>query len=522
MADSKNEIVSSTAIPQCMPMPMAAAPVIHYVGYLNHPIDDRYMSVPPLDTNIHLHGFEGPADQENVFLSTLSTPVHACEYHITVPRTQPPGTYFYHPHVHGASGVQVGSGLSGAWIVEPEGPQLARVVEHVIMLRYRLPIRLDNLFAPDGDPIVDAAAAHEGAMKVAHRVPYDPFDPPPWPLSYPMSAGGVVLAANGCDGISSEPLLSLNGSDAPVSLDIPAGETQLLRVVNATPDSPKTLQLQDSAGRSEPLLVVAFDGVPISGDAEHPLARYISMNHVLLASSARADILLTGALGQTLTLSSGHFCEGKDAFFQMHHDLLRIRAITSAGGHAGAITSSRAQIDDTPAAKLVAFARVHPYHIRRRAITFTEYAFPKIGKIPLRFAYYITDTTDRRFREHPFWPVYPAGRIVPSNPDIIVKAGTVEEWYLINTTMEAHEFHIHQMSFVEEKSPAGVPLMVDVAFVPVGKLLPNPADPNYPLVRPSITKILLDFRRVPRGTFVFHCHMLFHEDHGMMAIVRIE
>ncbi|MDE1887157.1 MAG: multicopper oxidase domain-containing protein, partial [Gammaproteobacteria bacterium] len=58
--------------------------------------------------------------------------------------------------------------------------------------------------------------------------------------------------------------------------------------------------------------------------------------------------------------------------------------------------------------------------------------------------------------------------------------------------------------------------------VPVGKLLPNLHDPNFPLIQPSITKIILDFRHVPRGTFVFHCHMLFHEDHGMMGTIRVE
>jgi FtsP/CotA-like multicopper oxidase with cupredoxin domain len=27
---------------------------------------------------------------------------------------------------------------------------------------------------------------------------------------------------------------------------------------------------------------------------------------------------------------------------------------------------------------------------------------------------------------------------------------------------------------------------------------------------------------VPKGTFVFHCHMLYHEDHGMMGVIRVE
>lgn len=29
-------------------------------------------------------------------------------------------------------------------------------------------------------------------------------------------------------------------------------------------------------------------------------------------------------------------------------------------------------------------------------------------------------------------------------------------------------------------------------------------------------------RRASKGTFVFHCHMLFHEDHGMMRTIRVE
>ena len=32
----------------------------HYVGYLNHTIDDRYHArSTPVDTNLHLHGYQG-------------------------------------------------------------------------------------------------------------------------------------------------------------------------------------------------------------------------------------------------------------------------------------------------------------------------------------------------------------------------------------------------------------------------------------------------------------------------------
>lgn len=200
---------------------------------------------------------------------------------------------------------------------------------------------------------------------------------------------------------------------------------------------------------------------------------------------------------------------------------MKISALPNAQVPSLAFDPQPADVAETPAGRLVAYARAHPARVHRRALTFTEYVFPKKGTIPSHQAYYITDTTNPNFHEHPFWPIYGPGATVPSNADIVVKQGTVEEWYLVNATMEAHAFHIHQMAFVQERAVRGTPLMADTVFVPIGTLLPNPRDPNYPLVKPRITKILLDFRHVPRGTFVFHCHMLFHEDHGMMAVIRV-
>lgn len=518
---SKGEAVASTALPPCMPMAMPMSPTHHYVGYLNHTIDDRYMKMAPTDTNLHLHGFEGPESEENIFLSSLSTPMHACEYHITIPVTQPTGTYIYHPHPHGISDIEVALGLAGVWIVEPHTPQLARADEHVILLSYRIPFVLDNAFAPDESPFIPAAIAHEAARRPAAPVSYDPFDPPPWPVSYPMSAGGVTLDSTGCNGAGSDVLMSVNGSNAPATLKVPAGVPQLLRIVNATSDTASALQLHDASGAVRPMLLTAFDGVPLSGDSARPLSEYLSTNRVMMTSTSRADVLLTLDPGEQVTLSTEHYCMGKDGFFEGHHDLVKIAAAAGAQTAGSTLQPAPAVISNTAAGRLVAFARAHPSSVHRRAMTFTEYFFPKNGKVPAHDAYYITDTTNPNFNEHPFWPTYTSGATVPSNPDIVVKRGSVEEWYLINATMEAHAFHIHQMAFVQERAVPGVPLMADTVFVPVGTLLPNRNDPNYPLVKPRITKILLDFRNVPRGTFVFHCHMLFHEDRGMMAVVRV-
>jgi FtsP/CotA-like multicopper oxidase with cupredoxin domain len=200
-----------------MPLPRA----IPRVGYLNHTIDDRYLRMPETDTNVHLHGFEGPAAEENVFLSTLSTRQGACEYVITIPRSQPLGTYVYHPHAHGTSEAQVGGDLSGVWIVEPDRPSISLADDHVVILRYAAPARFDNAFAPDEDPLVALGAAHEAARRPAAPVTYDPFHPPPWLVSFPMPGAALQLDADGWNGLAAEPLLTVNGLAAPAVVRLP-------------------------------------------------------------------------------------------------------------------------------------------------------------------------------------------------------------------------------------------------------------------------------------------------------------
>lgn len=520
---SKGERAPSSRIAPCMPMTMpVGVPVDRFSGYLNHTIDDRLWKIKPVDTNLHLHGFQGPPSEEDIFLSTLSTPMHACEYVVTIPRTQPPGTYFYHPHAHGATEQEVIGGLAGTWIVEPGSTQIDRRDDHVLVIRYRLPFVLDNPFGPDfGEKFFRAALAHEQELTAAHPspVPYDPFDPPAWPISFPARLGNDV-AFDGCNGPYSDVRMSIDGSDAPTTLEVPAGRTQLLRIVNATSDNIFALDTIDGTGRRVPMKVVGLDGTPVSGDDARPLSQYYPLERFMLPPAGRVDLLVRVPEGGKLTLAREHFCEG--VFFEMHHALLHVRGMADATNlPAETVVSAPAVAAQTPAAKLIAYARTHASSIRRRALAYTAYDIPARGKVRAHQAFYITEISDPAFREHPFWPAYRSGAAFPSNPDIVVKQGTIEEWYLINADDEVHTFHIHQMSFVLERGDGGYPMTRDTVVVPIGTMEPNPKDPAYPLMRPSVTKVLMDFRHVPNGTFVFHCHMLFHEDRGMMGIVRV-
>jgi FtsP/CotA-like multicopper oxidase with cupredoxin domain len=361
-------------------------------------------------------------------------------------------------------------------------------------------------------------------LKPVAAVRYDPFDPPPWPTAYPMNAGGIKLDPTGCagSGFGGETLVNVDGASTPATLSVAAGRTQVLRIVNGTADSPKLLRIRDAQGHAMPFQVVERDGVPVSGDMQAPFAHYVAMKELMLPPMSRAAVLLTAGPGKAFILSGEHFCAGPGGSTELHHDLVDIAAAGNTTTRPHALHSTPITIADTPAARMVAWVKAHPSQVRRRAITFTEYAFPGQGKIPLHAAYYITDTTRPDFREHPFWPVFPAGATVPSNADIVVRQGTIEVWYLINASPETHDFHIHQMEFVQERDYGGMPMTVDTVFQPTGKLLPNPRDPDYPLIQPAITRVILDFRHVPKGTFVFHCHMLGHEDAGMMGTIRVE
>jgi FtsP/CotA-like multicopper oxidase with cupredoxin domain len=109
-------------------------------------------------------------------------------------------------------------------------------------------------------------------------------------------------------------------------------------------------------------------------------------------------------------------------------------------------------------------------------------------------------------------------------PDIVAIQGTVEEWTVENHTLENHEFHFHHVHFLlesqnnfeingDQQGPGIVGQFLDMVEVPNWD--GNPAHP-YPSV-----KIRIDFRGPDIGIFVFHCHILNHEDLGMMNIIQV-
>jgi FtsP/CotA-like multicopper oxidase with cupredoxin domain len=93
--------------------------------------------------------------------------------------------------------------------------------------------------------------------------------------------------------------------------------------------------------------------------------------------------------------------------------------------------------------------------------------------------------------------------------DLRVPLGNIEEWTIRNESDEFHEFHIHQVNFQVTQidgKPQDYAGRADIVRVP---------ERGSVTIRMSFT----DPRII--GRFVFHCHVLRHEDLGMMANIEV-
>ena len=120
----------------------------------------------------------------------------------------------------------------------------------------------------------------------------------------------------------------------------------------------------------------------------------------------------------------------------------------------------------------------------------------------------IAQSRDIVFQENAAGPAFAIDNLafVEDRVDQIVQLGTTEEWTIRNTSPEWHPFHIHVNDF-QVMSRNG-----------------NPEPPHYEdttLLPPNGEVVIRTrFEDYP-GKFVYHCHILVHEDAGMMAVVEV-
>ena len=116
------------------------------------------------------------------------------------------------------------------------------------------------------------------------------------------------------------------------------------------------------------------------------------------------------------------------------------------------------------------------------------------------------------------------GDDVTENPAI----GATEIWEIYNTTGDAHPMHIHEVAFEVVNREGLVTNAEGEVVVPVQLIPGSPADPEpwetgvkdtviaYP---GQVTRVKVQFNTP--GQFVWHCHIVEHEDNEMMRPFRI-
>jgi len=419
------------------------------------------------NSNLHFHGLTSspnpPADE---VITTNAAPGASVDYSIPINADQPPGLYWYHPHPHGLSSYEVGNGMAGAIVVEgiaSDVPATAGLRERVIILG--APPN-DNSFAAGEDAIARAAARRRRA------------------------AQGTRATSDNDEGLGScapDPDTTPRINGIPLAaIGIKPGEKELFRVLNGSAH-----RFYDLAVDGESLNLVAQDGVPLHDYPGGPQS--LTVPDVVIPPAGRAEFIVTGQ-AQPAALVSNCVNTGS-AGDPAPAAVLGMLADDTTWSTSAKVRSTAARVRAPVALRRSQFYRVAlPAPVAERTIHFEEDAN----------GFYLDDK-----------------QYDPTGPSsVIAQSGTVEEWTLENDTFEVHDFHIHQVHFVVE-SIDGVaqpsPHWVDTVTMPPG------ATGVQGQFHPSETKVLIDFRDpIIRGTFVYHCHILDHEDGGMMAKITVQ
>ena len=301
-------------------------------------------------------------------------------------------------------------------------------------------------------------------------------------------------------GSPGEPVLDLSVNFVPVTypaytppvVQSAPSAREFWRVLNASADEILDIQYL-IGGAAQPLEIIAIDGVPV-GHGTGTL-QALTDTHFLLPAGARVELIVTtppaGAEGQLLTRQV-------DAGAGLPYPA-RPLALISPTGTAQAATALRRRLKAALPRRLRFASLAATSPDARRRLFFSQ------GEVsPGHFAYFITldGQTPKIFD-------------MSAPPDLVLHQGTVEEWTVENRSREDHLFHIHQLHFqVLAVNGAAVsdPALRDTVDVPRW----SGAGPY-----PSVT-LRMDFRDPGIvGTFVYHCHLLAHEDAGMMAALQL-
>jgi L-ascorbate oxidase len=487
----------------------------------------------------------------------------AVDYTIPVPQSHPAGLYWFHPHVHGISGRQISSGLGGIITVGGLAAYACPGANCSGAAEYEVPAR--HLVIKD----IQVERSGHIQSQSDSRFCGNTND-----QANQGGCAGLDLSANGGPNyLGGRWFFTITGQPYPtITVGTPLG--QIWRIVNASANVTYDLDLWNPDTKNEMLLrVVSIDGVSVdyssTGNPSHlndgasgrfepvpcpdpgglgttgvcttrlhmmPSSRaevwvaYRDARGVVgpSTSDARAVLRTTGyqsgpndATWPAIDLAKVRFAQGSAPFSDVSI-LGRTEEKVQPVALAENLRESNVDVPGDPNCKPLA-----PGH--RRRIFFNVAAD---GPNPFGLGYEELDSNGvpvpGTFVDvHAFDPTAPTV-CLPLGPG---NTPVTEQWELVNISEQDHNFHIHQAHFSVLSAPpvAGTALVgqLNGRSVIVDSLPLPRADGRCITVQDwragacTAHTATVELSFAIAGDFVYHCHILNHEDGGMMAVIRV-
>src|SRR5208282_2482904 len=343
---------------------------------------------PTIDsTNVHFHGLNVPpvCHQDDVLTTLIQPGSPGFKYSIQIPTTEPPGLYWYHPHVHGFTEFQVNGGAAGAIVVEgmeKYRPEVQGLPERIFIIRQQFLV--------------------------------------PWvPGAYQLTLNYQVTSTEGL-----QPIIQMQ-----------PGQKEFWRVANASLQD--FLELQVLQGEQVyNLTLIALDG--------YPLAETRTVNEILIPPAGRAEFIVQAPpQGETAIFYTQAYSTGPTGNPDVTQPLATIQVTPGESSHtakAPATVPAPASPASPSASKLFSTATpalkfsdlAHQAVTAQRKLYFSEEFGGTNG--PIQF-YITVDGQKQRVFE------------ADEKPAITTEVGAVEDWTIEDRALETHGCHMHQIHF---------------------------------------------------------------------------
>lgn len=505
-------------------------------------------------TNLHTHGLwvNPSGNGDNVLLSI--NPGVSFQYEYNIPGDHPAGTFWYHTHRHGSTALQVSSGMAGALIIRGNRPPtdttpgdldklLAGFPERVLVfqqIQYACRDKDGKIkrVGEDGAYICDPGDV--GGIE-GENVYEEVFSPGEWPASGRYtSINGIVL-----------PTFEAIQGQVERWRMIHAGvrDTISLRIVKMKPSAQLAATFSQAQARAFIQESCSDSGITYYRVAADGLtmAQAQGSNVTVFQPGYRWDALTVfPETGIYCLIDSSSPAAGTVVGGNPNPSLLGFVAVKSgaevpdlgryvtdalvvAAGAEMPAAIAPAVVADLKAGLKFSHFVPHP-DIAESEVT---------GQQELTFFIDTSDENDVKFEVSNTLDEHQAEPYDPTRLDRALKLGGVDEWTL-QSHFVSHPFHIHVNPFqvVSITDPNGKDVSVLGALDDDGGK-PGVADPQYPGLK-GVWKDTLWIKglRPPKdgglytikvrtryqryiGEFVIHCHILDHEDNGMMQNVAV-